>query len=112
MTAYELRISDVSSDVCSSDLLDRHHGILHRIGDLVEIEPFAVAGTHLDDLGPVARAQNDGLRGLRSLKLTEAGKAVQRHTYRDRHPQACSSEETRVGKAGVRPFGTRWSPSH
>src|SRR3546814_9210166 len=32
-TAYEMRISDWSSDVCSSDLLDQHHLFLGRVED-------------------------------------------------------------------------------
>src|SRR3546814_3792841 len=37
-TAYELRISDWSSDVCSSDLIDVHHAIPEIFGD---VERFA-----------------------------------------------------------------------
>src|SRR3546814_15616417 len=50
MTAYEMRISDWSSDVCSSDLVDRLTSVLlrdlgGRAADLV---------THVDDDGTVA----------------------------------------------------------
>src|SRR3546814_1514862 len=34
-TAYEMRISDWSSDVCSSDLVDHHRAVLERVGKLV-----------------------------------------------------------------------------
>src|SRR3546814_3567453 len=33
-TAYEMRISDWSSDVCSSDLLDQNHDV-HAVGDVL-----------------------------------------------------------------------------
>src|SRR3546814_3257885 len=52
-TAYEMRISDWSSDVCSSDLLDR---VFQRAGEiLVEAEAVGQAGEivvarHLGDL--------------------------------------------------------------
>src|SRR3546814_5679502 len=32
-TAYEMRISDWSSDVCSSDLLVEHDGVVHRAAE-------------------------------------------------------------------------------
>src|SRR3546814_16214205 len=66
-TAYEMRISDWSSDVCSSDLgkpsrarhadrvdagvhiialvFGRHHGIDHHLRNLIVRQPFAEAGT-------------------------------------------------------------------
>src|SRR3546814_1277042 len=41
-TAYEMRISDWSSDVCSSDLIAQaDHGGL--VGDLLAVEPCAAA---------------------------------------------------------------------
>src|SRR3546814_16649045 len=48
MTAYEMRISDWSSDVCSSDLPGTRPGILERL--MVIAEPFrdlAKFGVHL-----------------------------------------------------------------
>src|SRR3546814_1665275 len=53
-TAYEMRISDWSSDVCSSDLaLDLTLDSLRRMKDPTEREAAAVAlfGTQAEDLG-------------------------------------------------------------
>src|SRR3546814_8207222 len=101
-TAYEMRISDWSSDVCSSDLLlaaaDFHHflgrhqhffekiahallrrGIADRLGDLL----FEVR-IHMDDV-PARRH--------RQLPMPR-------------------SEERRVGKECVSTCSSRWSPYH
>src|SRR3546814_10657851 len=42
-TAYEMRISDWSSDVCSSDLLLRAAGAAGRLGELLAEEPGIAA---------------------------------------------------------------------
>src|SRR3546814_6378504 len=94
-TAYEMRISDWSSDVCSSDLLRT-----------MQVRPKATAGvsSHRRDLG--------------SLWLLEAPR-----TCPDLHPltpgappldglQSSRSEERRVGKECVSTCRSRWSPYH
>src|SRR3546814_9778130 len=87
-TAYEMRISDWSSDVCSSDLADTlvesgdwHHG-------------FTYSGH------PVAAAV-----ALKNLEIMEREKLVEK-VAKDR------SEERRVGKECVSTCRSRWSPSH
>src|SRR3546814_19377126 len=90
-TAYEMRISDWSSDVCSSDLQARD-GQGHGAG-----------ADHLRDGEP--RPRNLASRRAR-------GKA--RRDHRDRAlglPQP-RSEERRVGKECVRTCRYRWSPYH
>src|SRR3546814_3874883 len=91
-TAYEMRISDWSSDVCSSDLL-------HRAGR-------ARPGTGR----PAAEAAAD----LRSLRDAPAEPAA--HGGRDRFPEGRlggdRSEERRVGKECVSTCRSRWSPYH
>src|SRR3546814_3065488 len=82
-TAYEMRISDWSSDVCSSDLAarpaaDRPH-------------PADAAGGRLD-----RRLSRAGLAGCRT--------AGRRGDTR--------SEERRVGKECVSTCRSRWSPYH
>src|SRR3546814_2457302 len=87
-TAYEMRISDWSSDVCSSDLLLeqsrelalRHAGLDHRIG-----EPLV----YLDDAVHPAEIEQDLPFGRRAR-----------------------SEERRVGKECVSTCRSRWSPYH
>src|SRR3546814_3419298 len=86
-TAYEVRISDWSSDVCSSDLLD------HASTDLSWITPREPA--HQLELDREYRAF---VIGDRSLPV--ADRALER------------SDERRVGKACVRTCSSRWSPDH
>src|SRR3546814_4582629 len=85
-TAYEMRISDWSSDVCSSDLLealglDALEVLQRRIVDHVD-----VAGQQRSHAWAVAgdRPEGDGFR----------------------------SEERRVGKECVSTCRSRWSPDH
>src|SRR3546814_7783246 len=88
-TAYEMRISDWSSDVCSSDLPDDDEidGLPRRESD----QPVQVVGRdrHAFRLGCDARI---------------ARRAVE--------PVAESSEERRVGKECVSTCRSRWSPYH
>src|SRR3546814_3234696 len=92
-TAYEMRISDWSSDVCSSDLLfdaDRRGG-----GDL---------GRHrrkrrLDTAPRQGRRNPADGRGIGVAALI-------------RHPGNGRSEERRVGKECVSTCRSRWPPYH
>src|SRR3546814_8186637 len=84
-TAYEMRISDWSSDVCSSDLIAK---ILCD-----HIEPLAVVGEYLSSLPPGSGA---------SRPAAEPEKAAM--------PER--SEERRVGKECVSTCRSRWSPYH
>src|SRR3546814_5010727 len=89
-TAYELRISDWSSDVCSSDLpfrggdMERRTGIarIQRAGDVI---PQVVENLTRDE----TRAP---------------------YVFPDHCP--VRSEERRVGKECVSTCRSRWSPSH
>src|SRR3546814_4570951 len=91
-TAYELRISDWSSDVCSSDLFVFH----------------GLVGLH----DPLRPSVPDAVRqcrsaGIRVVMMTgdypETARAI-----------ACEarSEERRVGTACVSTCRSRWSPYH
>src|SRR3546814_1384021 len=87
-TAYEMRISDWSSDVCSSDLrLDLGIG---RHG----IDALLAAGAE-----QLQRGIHMQLRGVE---------------FRDRRAahQVARSEERRVGKECVSTCRSRWSPYH
>src|SRR3546814_5892310 len=88
-TSYELRISDWSSDVCSSDL---HGAVLRLSGD----RSLAAGG----DLRAV-RAGGGASRGLAG-ELVPAGLG---HI----EPARLSSDERRVGKACVSKCRSRWS---
>src|SRR3546814_6541359 len=92
-TAYEMRISDWSSDVCSSDLLGikaERVGIEPRAGDenvrLALHQPEELAEQH-------RRSESDDLAATPEI---EAGR----------------SEERRVGKECVSTCRSRWSPYH
>src|SRR3546814_1529983 len=83
-TAYEMRISDWSSDVCSSDLVDREHPLLEaRRSDGVNAKNEYGRG-----------AEGPGCRGRAA------------ESFPDR------SEERRVGKECVSTCRSRWSPYH
>src|SRR3546814_2962504 len=84
-TAYEMRISDWSSDVCSSDLL-------------IPIKTIDFEGGVNVTLGlPIVRTSPD--HGT-ALDIAGRGTASPR------------SEERRVGKECVRTCRSRWSPDH
>src|SRR3546814_1585047 len=88
-TAYEMRISDWSSDVCSSDLMpveDRAGRIDHRIVAVVAI------GEHRVDRGDRAARRHRGARAFDQIGQR--------------------SEERRVGKECVSTCRSRWSPYH
>src|SRR3546814_2586063 len=86
-TAYEVRISDWSSDVCSSDLVFNHNS---------ETVP------HL------YKKARPGARYEHSLKL------LQQFAQRvpDVPTKSGRSEERRVGKECVSTCRSRWSPYH
>src|SRR3546814_4624134 len=91
-TAYELRISDRSSDVCSSDL-QSDHGSLD-----VESRPGGPRGPNLLEPGcghPVGR-ESVARSSLRGCATTDRG----------------SSAERRVGKECVSTCRSRLSPDH
>src|SRR3546814_10608835 len=94
-TAYEMRISDWSSDVCSSDLVDRGHGGGHdaaREGDrLALVLPRAGDGDGRDRGGP-RELRGDARRG------------------RGARTPLRRSEERRVGKECVSTCRYGWSP--
>src|SRR3546814_5966417 len=93
-TAYEMRISDWSSDVCSSDLeLGHRVAILHgfRCRD--------------DSLGTAARAvRRDQDSEIKARPAPEGGAG--------RRDVAARSEERRVGQECVSTCRSRCSPSH
>src|SRR3546814_10506218 len=89
-TAYEMRISDWSSDVCSSDLQPHHVDEMPVPGGGFEAEMLA--------RGEIAPMRAD-----------------QVHDQEDRahqHVEAVRSEERRVGKECVSTCRSRWSQDH
>src|SRR3546814_1336652 len=95
-TAYEMRISDRSSDVCSSDLFSGSaDGFLGTAAASVGVEPYDGARIFLD----IGRRLGDGL----GTADDDGGQRGDRD-YRAR------SEERRVGKECVSTGRSRWSP--
>src|SRR3546814_13430781 len=101
-TAYELRISDWSSDVCSSDLL---------VGPDEESEQWVSAiaariGAPHAVLCKVRRGDRDVDIELPDLSKWSSLRPVLVDDIASR------SEERRAGKECVSPCRSRWSPSH
>src|SRR3546814_5067062 len=109
-TAYEMRISDWSSDVCSSDLLDKTlagpTGGDRRFSNMRRYNHGGRVG--------VRRRQRDSDMWIipqGPVKLAETGAAA----HRVNHPgtrQGTRSEERRVGTESVSTCRSRWYPYH
>src|SRR3546814_9647086 len=104
-TAYEMRISDWSSDVCSSDLQHCFYGApLIRRGyegaawtsflDVLDKSDWAPNFLHLSTLD----GDGENANALKAV-CAQQGRGLR-------------SEERRVGKECVSPCRSRWSPSH
>src|SRR3546814_13748554 len=91
-TAYEMRISDWSSDVCSSDLAEYQARVVK--------ENARVAANALDDGDPLTPPSPAEQAALDALTAATAAHDVTR------------SEERRVGKECVRTCRSRCSPYH
>src|SRR3546814_6196511 len=93
-TAYEMRISDWSSDVCSSDL---------------RVSPPNIAGPAplQDKTGPALTRSKMMRLSFIDLGKLSISKANMRYAKK-----APRSEERRVGKECVSTCRSRWSPYH
>src|SRR3546814_1180437 len=130
-TAYEMRISDWSSDVCSSDLNDEY-GVNeqrrdHAVTTQLEAAGISVRG-YLDQLlftpGSVQTQSGSYFKVFSqfrkaclthlsvSLPACEPVPAAQAPLGITRDPIPTRSEERRVGKECVSTCRSRWSPSH
>src|SRR3546814_14150645 len=121
-TAYEMRISDWSSDVCSSDLTAEHHGPAHvdvardpggdraAVGDddgVVVEELVEFVRYHLRlhrQVGPRAALLHQVAPGAGALSRLGQEIAIL--------VAAARSEERRVGQECVSAVRSRWSPDH
>src|SRR3546814_14377939 len=97
-TAYDMRSSDWSSDVCSSDLEGLHLG-----HELVHADPLGKRGVD------VHRLAGDAAALFLILDEMEGPHIVQ--PVGELHKQH-RSEERRVGKECVSTCRSRWSPYH
>src|SRR3546814_4629855 len=98
-TAYEMRISDWSSDVCSSDL-----GAIAGLG-IADRQPRAVVPD--DDLARAVLAFRN--RSLKAAVVDRMVLDMHRHALLARVER---SEERRVGKECVSTCRSRGSPYH
>src|SRR3546814_20066531 len=89
-TAYEMRISDWSSDVCSSDL--HLAAAADRAARMAE---------ELDSIRERAALMHEALTDLRAEQIDSRSLLI-----------SISSEERRVGKACGSTCRSRWSPYH
>src|SRR3546814_9397199 len=97
-TAYEMRISDWSSDVCSSDLASAA-----RRGGRRRVVGGRAHGRQQPDHLPRALAFDRVVRGVIGPRVApDAGKGA----------IPVRSEERRVGKECVSTCRSRWSPYH
>src|SRR3546814_2451231 len=102
-TAYEVRISDWSSDVCSSDLIPSDAGydkLAHR------------SARGLRPVDPTHPANRSADRPPQRRQLEACDRALRKRSSRYRELQAARSEERRVGKECVSTCSSRWSPYH
>src|SRR3546814_11141897 len=131
-TAYELRISDWSSDVCSSDLLHPRVGGTGRLvlgGTALMAHLIGYCRTEarqcnrqrtIQCLRPLTATDHQDVQRvvLLAQALGRLGELGQRLAHRVAQPLARTSRETlgkrseerRVGKACVSTFRLRWSP--
>src|SRR3546814_4948485 len=99
-TAYEMRISDWSSDVCSSDLRAAFAGVARQ---------FGMGGQRRQRRAQFMRRVGDEAAFAVHGGFQPRKQAVDRH---DQGLQFGRSEERRVGKECVSTCRSRWSPYH
>src|SRR3546814_19419884 len=101
-----MRISDWSSDVCSSDLV--HYCVTNMPGAVARTSTFALNNATLPFVLALA---NDGYR--RALtKDRNLRNGLNVHAGRVTYRAVARLEERRVGKECVRTCRSRWSPYH
>src|SRR3546814_5211892 len=103
-TAYEMRISDWSSDVCSSDLRHFHSSIP---APMIPSVRRSGRRNHAEDGGVIRACSNRRFSstGHRNPPIPSVRLAID-------GLDPFRSEERRVGKECVSPCKSRWSPYH
>src|SRR3546814_3452136 len=103
-TAYEMRISDWSSDVCSSDLAKAVHRYFHEQGYFWISTPI-ITTSDAEGAGQMFRVST---LDLANLPRNAAGEVDHGRDFFGKE----RSEERRVGKECVSPCRSRWAPEH
>src|SRR3546814_13748253 len=104
-----MRISDWSSDVCSSDLPQ------HMIQKVLPSTTRAISKRHLPPLRRLPTRMSAFLTKRNSAQATTQSELLryERSAFRAlRSPKSFRSEERRVGKECVSTCRSRWSPYH
>src|SRR3546814_12116229 len=104
-TAYEMRISDWSSDVCSSDLV---RGAAKHVW-MVSIGVAALVGFVAWRMVAVPILPGDSGLNTPPVEIVRKADGIQ---YATRLGEIRRSEERRVGKEWVSACRYRWSPYH
>src|SRR3546814_5513018 len=102
-TAYEMRISDWSSDVCSSDLFRERR--IEGVGDDKKFEFREGSRQHRIEMLLTSSDRAFNVHRGDGTGVDRRGKLARGET-------AGRSEERRVGKEGVSTCRSRWSPNH
>src|SRR3546814_18882424 len=115
-TAYEMRISDWSSDVCSSDLAPRSC-VLRQAQDEVESswhkESDLVLSLSKGEARTTSVQRSRQLLLQQLIEQLRVGLAAGGlHDLADEEAEQLRSEERRVGQEWVRTCRSRWAPQH
>src|SRR3546814_18108374 len=97
--AYEMRISDWSSDVCSSDLMIVRTRVL-----VVGAGPVGVTAAY--------RLAQMGIDAILLEANADCPEDMRASTFHPPSLEMMRSEESRVGKECVSTCRSRWSPYH
>src|SRR3546814_6799306 len=109
-TAYEMRISDWSSDVCSSDLGDALGAA--DFAQHVQRRLVRAAMRRTPQAGDARRDAGKGVRARRAGEADGRGRRILLMIGVEDEDAVERSEERRVGKAGVSTCSSRWWPYH
>src|SRR3546814_13803824 len=107
-----MRISDWSSDVCSSDLLAEYRSRADRIADHLPWAALVAPGVVLNKDGTFQRTFRFRGPDLESATAAEMVAACARANNVLNRLGSGRSEERLVGKVCVRTVRSRWSPYH
>src|SRR3546814_19200278 len=118
-----MRISDWSSDVCSSDLIALEHDTAFGIDEIDRAaEPLLVVvdqvlngidgQTDTGDTDEVTVVIDNPIVDEDGHRVPVGQVRIDVDLVGLHHPADTGSEERRVGKEGVSTWRSRWSPSH
>src|SRR3546814_10189933 len=110
-TAYEFRISDWSSDVCSSDLLTERDGMFDYLGLQTLYDRYFIHSNKTRFELPQACFMRVAM-GLAMNEIDREARAIEFYTLLSSFDFMSRSDERLVGTEAVSPGSLRWSPNH